>query len=54
MVLGMPVFGENNETEEVLSLLESVDVFEDVPAVGDSQASPFAEVVLNIDNNECS
>lgn len=54
MVFGMPVFGENDVAEEILSLFESIYVFEDVPAVGDTQTSPFAEVVLNIHNNECS
>ena len=54
MVLRMPIFGENDVAEEVLSLFESIDVFEDVSAVGNAQTSPFTEVVLNINNNECS
>ena len=54
MILRMPVFGENDVAEEVLSLFESIYVFENVSAVGNAQTSPLAEVVLNINNNECS
>ena len=54
MIFGMPIFSEANMGEEFFVFFQGVDVFEDFYTLRDTEASSFTEIVLNIDNYECS
>lgn len=50
----MPVSGKDHATKKVLALLERVSVFEDLVALRYRKRSPFAEIILHIDDNQNS
>jgi len=48
----VPVSGQHHMLEHVLVLLESVDVGEDLAAVGHGQGATLAEIVLDVDYDQ--
>ena len=53
MAFWMPVFGQQDMVEEFLVAFEFVDEFEDLPALRYLKGAPFAEIVLDVDDDEC-
>ena len=54
MIFWMPIFSEDDMGEEFLIFFKGVDVFEDFSTLRDAEASSFTEIVLNVNNYECS
>ena len=54
VIVGMPIFSQENMWEELFVFFESIDVFEYLSTLRDSKASSFTKIILNVDNYECS